>query len=216
VDILLQKYSFRYIVLVMHTFFTRKSQDLNRFLIKGIDNMDGNLSNCFLIASPGMQNEVFTKSVIYIYQQNEEGIVGFIINKPIQVNVEQILSQLSMKLDKEQIKDTPVFLGGPVSPEQGLIIYEKDFNTPESKLMISSDHNGLNEIPKTGEKFLIILGYSFWEQGELEAQIARNDWLVAPFDRDIIFSKEIATRWDTALASIGVTLSSFSDVGGHG
>jgi putative transcriptional regulator len=177
--------------------------------------MDGNLSNHFLIAAPGLQDEVFSKSVVYLYQQNEEGTVGFIVNKPIQVKAEHILPQLSINLDQRQMKDLPIFLGGPISPDQGLILYEKAFDQSEPQVMVSNKDE-LNVLPDSGKKFLVILGHSFWEPGELEAQIAHNDWLIAPFKRDIIFSKEIATKWNAALASIGVNISSFSEAGGHG
>jgi putative transcriptional regulator len=177
--------------------------------------MEGNLSNCFLVATPGMQHEVFTKSVVYLYQQNSEGTVGFIVNKPLQVKAENILPHLSLNLNEAQMKDLPIFLGGPFSPDQGLIIYDNDIDSSTPQVMTSNDVE-LNIIPDDGNNFLVILGHSFWSPGELEKQIAHNDWLIAPFKRDIIFSKEIANKWHTALASIGIIISSFSEEGGHG
>ena len=177
--------------------------------------MESNLTNHFLIATPGMQDDIFTKSVVYLYQQNNEGTVGFIVNKPLQVNVENILPQLSLNLSDTQMKDLSIFLGGPCSPEQGLIIYEKAVDSAIPQVMVSSNDD-LNMMSDSADDFLVMLGHSFWSPGELEKQIANNDWLIAPFKRDIIFSKEIANKWNTALASIGISVSSFSEERGHG
>lgn len=177
--------------------------------------MDEQLSNCFLVATPGMQNNVFTKSVVYLYQQNSEGTVGFIVNKPLQVKAENILPHLSLNLNEAQMKDLPIFLGGPFSPDQGLIIYDNDIDSSTPQV-ITSDDIGLNAMPDNEHNFLVILGHSFWPPGEIEKQIAHNDWLIAPFKRDIIFSKEISNKWNTALASIGIIIASFSEEGGHG
>ena len=177
--------------------------------------MDESLSNQFLVATPGMQDDVFTKSVVYLYQQNDEGTVGFIVNKPLQVKAENILPQLSLNLYEDQMKDLPIFLGGPFSPDQGLVIYEKDLNSSGPEV-ITSNQSEFDIMPSEGNEFLVILGHSFWSPGELEKQIAHNDWLIAPFKRDIIFSKEIANKWHIALASIGINVSSFSEEGGHG
>ena len=193
---------------------TGREQDLQGFFIKEII-MDGNLSNHFLVATPGMQDDIFTKSVVYLYQQNNEGAVGFIVNKPLRVKAENILPHLSLNLNEAQMKDLPIFLGGPMSPEQGLIIYENDFNSSAPEV-ITSNNAELNIMPDDGNNFLVILGHSFWPPLELEKQIAHNDWLIAPFKRDIIFSKEIENKWHIALASIGVNVSSFSEEGGHG
>lgn len=177
--------------------------------------MEENMANRLLVATPGMQDAVFTESVIYVYQQNEEGTIGFIVNKPLHIKAESILPQLDIKIDKHKAKDLPVFLGGPVSPEQGLVIYENDLIQAESKLL-TSQSDEMNIIPDETNHLLIILGHSFWGPGELEKQIVCNAWLIAPFQRNIIFSTEVNQKWKAALTSIGVSLSSFSEEGGHG
>jgi putative transcriptional regulator len=173
-----------------------------------------NLSNHLLIASPGIEDAVFSKSVVYIYEQTDQGIVGFIINKPLPVRAENVLPYLSVQLDADKLKDLTVFLGGTTAPEQGLIIYQQQINKYNSNILIYNKNN--YNFPDYDNNFLVVLGYSFWEPQELDTQILKNDWLIAPFESNIVFGKDIYKKWGTALASIGVSLSAFSEVGGHG
>jgi len=178
-----------------------------------------NLANHFLIATPGLEDQFFVESVIYLYQHNEEGAVGVVVNKPLKIKLESVLKQLHVLPNKENFKNHLVFAGGPNSPDQGLVIYEKSLEEKEGDLLISSSKEELIAISQGQaalKNFLLILGHSAWEPGQLEEEIVKNHWLIAPFHRDLLFSANYEMKWRAALASIGVDLSCFSGEVGHG
>jgi len=175
------------------------------------------LANHFLVATPGIEDQFFAESVIYLYQHNAEGASGVAVNKPLKVKLGAVLRQLNVLSQQEELNNHLVFAGGPISPEQGLIIYEKVLTEKPSGLLISSSKDELIAISqgKGPESFLLTLGHSVWESGQLEEEIRQNTWLIAPFHRELLFSYNVGMKWKAALASIGVNLSYFSGEAGR-
>lgn len=177
------------------------------------------LSHHFLVAMPTLVDTNFHKSVVYIYDHTDEGALGIIINKPLQINLGNVLNHLDIAITKEEVSDYPVLMGGPVGQEHGFIIYDQEHKDPEddAEIVVSASKDILKDIA-TGQgpkNFLVTLGYSGWEPGQLEKEIARNDWLIVPFDRDILFNTEIEERWQNTAALIGVDINQLSDQVGH-
>lgn len=83
-----------------------------------------NLTNHFLIAMPSLKDELFGKSVVYLCEHNERGALGLIINKPSSMNVSGLFDKVDLPLQREDLKDAPVFLGGPLQPERGFVLHE--------------------------------------------------------------------------------------------
>ncbi|HEX5806349.1 MAG TPA: YqgE/AlgH family protein [Macromonas sp.] len=83
-----------------------------------------NLTNHFLIAMPGLKDELFGKSVVYLCEHNERGALGLIINKPSSLNVSELFTKVELPLQREDLKDAPVFLGGPLQQERGFVLHE--------------------------------------------------------------------------------------------
>jgi len=83
-----------------------------------------NLTNHFLIAMPGLKDELFGKSVVYLCEHNEKGALGLIINKPSSMTVSGLFEKVDLPLQREDLKDTPVFLGGPLQQERGFVLHE--------------------------------------------------------------------------------------------
>jgi putative transcriptional regulator len=73
-----------------------------------------NLTNQFLIAMPGMADDTFAGSVIYLCEHTERGALGLVINKPIDIKLKKLFEKVELALDREDLADTPVFFGGPV------------------------------------------------------------------------------------------------------
>ncbi|HLB55836.1 MAG TPA: YqgE/AlgH family protein [Coxiellaceae bacterium] len=180
-----------------------------------------NFKNQFLIAMPSMTGEFFGKSVVYIYEHSEKGgAIGFTINKPLSATLGNVLEHLNIKVEDKASANLPVYSGGPVGPDQGFVIHDRMSlaeNKETGEVCISTTREILQEIAdkKGPDHFMVMLGYSGWEPGQLEKEIQRNDWLVAPFKKDILFQVPIAQRWVASAKSLGVDLTKLSSQVGH-
>jgi len=177
-----------------------------------------NLTNHLLIAMPTLKDTIFTKSVVYLYEHSPEGAMGIVINKSLQITLGNLLQHLDITVKDELIAATPVLTGGPVGPEQGFVIHSPlKKNDDQRDIIITASKEILREIGqgKGPSSFIITLGYSGWEGGQLEKEIHRNDWLIAPFNEDILFSTPIVKRWQAAAKTIGVDINNLSDQIGH-
>jgi len=174
----------------------------------------------FLIAMPALQDTFFSKSVIYLYEHSSKGAMGIVINKPLQVTLESLLQHLDINVLDEEIANLPVLAGGPVGPEQGFVIHGRDMKKTmknERTIVVSSSKKILSLISQRQgpDSFIIALGYSGWQKGQLENEIARNDWLIAPIDHDVIFKTPLEKRWEKAAEVLGININQLSDQVGH-
>lgn len=177
-----------------------------------------NFKNHLLIAMPTMQGEFFAKSVVYIYEHTTKGgAIGFAINKPLSATLENVLEHLTITIEEPKVAHLPVFSGGPVGPDQGFVIHSPLNPKSRAEVEISTTREILQDIAKGKgpADFLVALGYAGWEAGQLEKEIKRNDWLIAPLQRDIIFKTPIAERWTASAKLLGVDLIRLSSQAGH-
>lgn len=175
-----------------------------------------NYKDKFLIAMPSLNDPNFTKSVIYLYEHNEDGAMGLIINKPLHINLGNVLRHLDIEITDRTVETHPVLMGGPIGQEHGFVIHDNP-EEDEYEIEISASKETLTDIAQGNGpgNFLVALGYAGWSSGQIESEIQRNDWLVAPFDINILFSTPIENRWHAAAKLIGVDLSQLSDQIGH-
>ena len=175
-----------------------------------------NYKNHFLIAMPSLRNEFFSKSVVYIHEHTHEtGAIGFTINKPLSATLGNVMEHLNIPIQDKTIYDIPVFSGGPMGPDQGFVIHDRQLSTEdgvETEIILSTSRQILEEIAKGQgpQHMLIVLGYSSWEPGQLEKEIARNDWLITPFQKKIVFQTAISQRWVESAKLIGVDINQLS------
>ena len=73
-----------------------------------------NLTHHFLIAMPGMDDEAFAKSVVYMCEHSDRGALGLIINKPSDINLKNLFDKVELPLRRDDLTQAPVFQGGPV------------------------------------------------------------------------------------------------------
>ncbi|WP_180682382.1 YqgE/AlgH family protein [Tepidicella baoligensis] len=83
-----------------------------------------NLSNHFLIAMPGLNDELFGKSVVYLCEHSPKGAIGLIINKPSGLTVGDLFEKVDLPLNRPELAHLPVFHGGPLQPERGFVLHE--------------------------------------------------------------------------------------------
>jgi putative transcriptional regulator len=176
-----------------------------------------NLTHHFLIAMPGVSDEPFVRSVVYMCEHSQRGALGLVINKPSEINLKNLFDKVDMPLRRHDLTDSPVFQGGPVQIERGFVLHEiMETGTVESAYgSTMSIPGGLEmttskdilEALSTGagpRKVFVSLGYSAWAEGQLESEISENSWLTVQADPAVIFDTPIEQRYDRALALLGL------------
>ncbi|CAM4306440.1 YqgE/AlgH family protein [Pseudoalteromonas ostreae] len=181
------------------------------------------LENHFLIAMPSMQDPFFKRAVAYICEHNEDGAMGLVINQPINITVGDLLDKIEIDNDKStQAASVAVFAGGPVKTDRGFVLHspKSGYSASQelsSEIMITTSKDVLASLTtaQAPEQFIITLGYSGWEQGQLEQELLENSWLIIKADPDIIFNTPIEQRWEKAVATLGFDISQLSSEAGH-
>jgi len=187
-----------------------------------------NLTHHFLIAMPGLEDEAFAKSVIYMCEHSERGALGLIINKPSDINVQGLFDKVELPLRRADLTLNPVFQGGPVQTERGFVLHESMLPGSESVYASTmSIPGGLEmttskdvlEALSTGagpRKVFVSLGYSAWGEGQLESELLDNSWLTVEADLSVIFDTPVEQRYSSALKLLGLESWMISPVAGHG
>ena len=181
-----------------------------------------NLTDHFLIAMPAMADPHFARSLTYICEHNDQGALGVVINRPIEMTLLTLFERLSLSLGDKDRADAPIYFGGPVQTDRGFVLHEPAGQW-QSTLKVR-DAIGLTtskdilEAVGRGEgplRMLVTLGYAGWSAGQLEHELSQNAWLtVAARDR-IIFDLPAEERLPAALGLLGVNLASLSEQAGH-
>ena len=191
----------------------------------------GYLDGQLLLAMPGMTDDRFARTVIYLCAHSDEGAMGLVVNKPAQdLNMPDLLVQLDIIPEADVIRlpghveHMPVLMGGPVETSRGFVLHSPDFFIDQSTLPIddsiclTATVDILRAIAR-GEgprRAMLALGYAGWSAGQLESEIQANGWLHCPADPDLLFHAAAETRYSRALAKIGVDPAMLSSEAGHG
>ena len=178
------------------------------------------LTNHFLIAMPSLTDDDFSRAVIYVCEDSDEGSMGLVINKPLPLNLGSVLKHLDIQIESKETEQYPVLMGGPVGQENGFIISNQPIKKEEAltnKVSVTSSKETLRSIAHGNKlgSFIITLGYTGWEPGQLKKEIQNNYWLIAPFDRKILFETPIDKRWEAAARLIGLDINRLSAQVGH-
>lgn len=190
-----------------------------------------NLTHHFLIAMPGLEDEAFAKSVVYLCEHSPRGAMGLVINKPSDISLQALFDKVDLPLRRADLSESPVFQGGPVQTERGFVLHEafisSDIDPSESvyastmaipgglEMTTSKD---VLEALSTGagpRRVLVSLGYSAWGEGQLEAELGENSWLTVEADLGVIFDTPVAERYDQALLLLGLQSWMLSPEAGH-
>ena len=190
-----------------------------------------NLTNQFLIAMPGMGDDTFRGSVVYLCEHNEKGALGLVINKPIDIKLKNLFEKVDLTLDRPDLADEPVYFGGPVQTERGFVLHERLGG--ESDGDAGGHYNSSLQIPGGLEmttskdvlealshgagpkKVLVTLGYSGWGAGQLEDEIRRNGWLTVDAAPEVIFDTPVEDRYERALSLLGIDPRMLSQEAGN-
>lgn len=186
-------------------------------------NTFNSLKNHFLIATPALQDRVFTKALIYICQHDNQGALGVIINKTIAMSYHELLSQIGFNNLHNKQFTQPVLSGGPVDIDCGVVLHNSQNNHWQSTLetseqiKLTSSKDILEDIANNNfsSDYLIGLGYSGWSAGQLENEIIDNAWLTCPANQKILFKDNIKDKFDNTCKLLGINWVNLSTEIGH-
>lgn len=175
-----------------------------------------------LIATPAIKDPIFSSSLVYMCEHNENGSMGLVVNHETSQVLDDIFKQLDIECHDQTISNQPVYIGGPVQLEQGFVLHTtggKWQNSIEisSGIHLTSSLDILQAIAagKGPDDYLVILGFSGWASGQLESELQQNSWLTSSCNADLLFHEKPENKWQVAFDSLGFDLSSLSPVSGN-
>ena len=181
-----------------------------------------NFTHQFLIAMPSLNDPNFHRTVTYMCHHDDDGAMGIVINRPLDLLLGEVLSHMHIDAADEQAKGMTVLQGGPVQTERGFVIHHPvgkwdsvlevrdDIGVATSRDILSAIAAGDGP-----DNAIVALGYAGWGAGQLEREVAENAWLSGPVDAGIIFDQPYDTRWDSAARLLGVDPDKLIGGAGH-
>ncbi|MBL8532932.1 MAG: YqgE/AlgH family protein [Betaproteobacteria bacterium] len=181
-----------------------------------------NLTHHFLIAMPNMADPNFSKTLTYVCEHNERGALGVVVNRPVDLTLKALFSQIDLDLHDDSLGARPVYFGGPVQVDRGFVLH-RPAGDWQSTLVVAEDvalttsRDILQAVSSGGgpSDLLVTLGYAGWAPGQLEEEIRQNAWLTVAAVADLMFSVDASDRWAAAMGLLGVNLATLSDEAGH-
>jgi putative transcriptional regulator len=158
-----------------------------------------------LISEPFLSDTYFHRSVVLLTEHSEEGSVGFVLNKPVDLKVNDVISDFPAI-------DAEISIGGPVNTNTIHFIHTAGDIIPNSvrvsgDLFWGGDFEALKKLIKEekvkNNQVRFFLGYSGWSPKQLENELSENAWLVTELDQDIIMKQPDHGLWKETLSRLG-------------
>jgi putative transcriptional regulator len=181
------------------------------------------LRNQFLIAMPNLADPNFNQSLTLICEHNSDGALGFVVNKPSELHLFELLEQQQLSYCPQPgVTDAPLYWGGPVEMQRGFILHSAE-KTWHATMPVSDEISITSSIDiiedtlqgKGPEQLMYLLGYAGWGAGQLEQEIADNSWLTVAADSETLFTTQAEQRWEAAASKLGVDLHLILGDAGH-
>jgi putative transcriptional regulator len=180
------------------------------------------LTGQLLVAMPSMRDSRFEKTVIYMCVHNAEGAMGLVINRQIDsITFPQLLNLLNIEAVKPA-PHVPIHFGGPVESGRGFVLHSADYGHSGTILVdrsigLTATIDILRDLAqhKGPRHCLLALGYAGWGPGQLDGEIQQNAWLHVPADDGLVFDRDLDSKWNRAIAKIGIDPALLSGDAGH-
>lgn len=165
-----------------------------------MDSLRGRL----LIAGPTLQDPNFVRTVVLVGEHNDDGALGVVLNRPSDTTVGEAVPDLDNLVDAED----PVHVGGPVQPSAVLVLAQ--YEEPEGAPQLVTGDVGFLALEDEEEQVIdhddvalrrarVFAGYAGWGPGQLEDELARDDWIVAESVTADVFDEDAPTLWSRVL-----------------
>ncbi|HXU43789.1 MAG TPA: YqgE/AlgH family protein [Burkholderiales bacterium] len=181
-----------------------------------------NLTHHFLIAMPSMADPHFSKTLTYICEHNDQGALGLVVNRPIDMTLKALFERLSLQMRDARSADAPIYFGGPVQTDRGFVLHAPTGDWQATlkvrDLIGLTTSKDILEAVGRGEgpdRILVTLGYAGWSPGQLEHELSQNAWLTVEARDGIIFDMPSEERLPAAMELLGVDYARLQDSAGH-
>ncbi len=166
-----------------------------------------------LVAAPSLRCSFFHHTVVLLVEHDEDGALGFVINRPTESPVSSLIEGLEIEDLAAELK-SEVWMGGPVAPETGWVLFDPTSGESQNveavhltpRIAVSASRTFLERIANGDgpERYAVLLGYAGWGPGQLDDEIREGSWIWTEADPALVFEREYEQRWLGALTAIGI------------
>ncbi len=171
---------------------------------------------------PAMADSIFSKTLTYICEHNEQGAIGIVINRPTDLTLMSLFKQLGIAQADCLAETTPVLFGGPVQMDCGFVLHHpvgkwQSTLAVNQEVGLTTSLDILKAIANSDgpEQVLIALGYAGWAAGQIEHELSQNAWLTVPASAAVIFDLPSEERLPAAMQLLGINDANLSNEVGH-
>jgi putative transcriptional regulator len=167
--------------------------------------MSDSLQGQLLIAAPTLEDPNFRRTVVLVCVHSSQGALGLVLNRPSPLEAADAVPEVAGALGDGG--GSRLWIGGPVQTSD--IVLLADFTQPGESLLVSGDIGlvtdgaPLDALPGRTRRLRAFLGHSGWGPGQLDGELERDDWIVAPLTAGDPFSETADDLWVTALEQLG-------------
>jgi putative transcriptional regulator len=166
------------------------------------------LTGKLLVAGPELGDPHFSRTVVFMVRHDRDGAMGLVVNRKVGSTSFAALIE-GMGGDTEGIEgEIALHYGGPVQGKRGFVLHSPDYATPRSiqvneQYGVTATVEILEDMARgSGPKHArLVMGYAGWAAGQLESELERGGWVVAPPSKGILFDDGYSTKWERAFAS---------------
>ncbi|MFO1321910.1 MAG: YqgE/AlgH family protein [Burkholderiales bacterium] len=171
---------------------------------------------------PNMVDPNFAHTLTYICEHNDQGALGVVVNRPLEMTLKALFSEVDLELADGRLHGQPVYFGGPVQTDRGFVLH-RPLGQWKSSLPVADDvglttSRDILEAVAAGdgpERLIVSLGYAGWAAGQLEDEIGQNAWLTVAARPDVMFDLAPEARLQAALELLGINPAFLSEEAGH-
>jgi len=180
--------------------------------------MSSSLAPSLLLSMPQLIDPNFSRTVVLLCKHREDGAFGLVVNRPLVTTGPVVVEVRAQEESLEQTtassdREFEVWICGPVEPQRSWILVGHDEDEDEERrgkrvapgLYLSTSPELLHRVlgPSPPARTRLIVGYSGWGPGQLEAELEASAWLISDVDRDLIFNTPSDRMWEAAIRRLG-------------
>ena len=181
-----------------------------------------NLTDHFLIAMPNMVDPNFSRTLTYVCEHNEQGALGLVVNRPIDMTLAALLAQVDIPHTEPTLQKMPIHFGGPVQLDRGFVLHQpvgewQSTLAVDGRIGLTTSRDVLVAVGngQGPDRLIVTLGYAGWAPGQLENELAQNAWLTVQAQPEVIFDMPCEERLSAAMQLLGIDFASLSEQAGH-
>ena len=181
-----------------------------------------NLTHHFLIAMPNMADPYFAKTLTFICEHNDQGALGLVVNRPIDMTLQALFERLSLRLRRAGAPTRRSISAARCRPTAASCCTSR--RATGSRRCACATRSA-SPPPRTSskrsgaargrERMLVTLGYAGWSPGQLEHELSQNAWLTVEARDGIIFETPAEERLPAAMELLGIDFARLQDEAGH-